>query len=89
VGFLLLLPYLINLEPIKEKILADLLQQVGGRVEYQKLDLSYFPQPMVKIYQVRVSIPEKAEGTLKSVQISPELLAILRGKLRIKKIQVE
>jgi len=89
VGGMLLLPYLINLEPVMEKILAVLSQQVGGRVEYQRLDLSYFPQPRVKVHQVRISIPEKAAGTFKSIQVYPELLAILRGKLRIKTIQVE
>ena len=45
VGVILLLPYLINLEPVKERILAILFQQVGGKVEYQRLDLSFFPQP--------------------------------------------
>jgi hypothetical protein len=89
VGIILLLPYLINLEPVKEKILAALLQRAGGRVEYQKLDLSYLPQPRVEVHQVRVSISEKAEGTFKSIQVYPELLAILRGKLRIRAIQVE
>ena len=87
--FLVLLPYLINLEPVKERILAILFQQVGGKVEYQRLDLSYFPQPCVKIHQVRISFPEKAEGTLKSIQVYPELFEILRGTLRIKTIQLE
>src|SRR3990172_2983646 len=88
-GFLLLLPYLINQDPIKEKILAVLLQQVGGRVEYQRVDLSYFPQPRVKVHQVRISIPEKAEGTLKSIKVYPEISAVLRGSLRIRTIEVE
>ena len=89
VGIMLLLPYLINLEPVKEKILTVLSQQVGGTVEYQSLEFSYFPRPRVKIHQVRISIPEKAEGTLKSIQVSPDLLAVLRGTLRMKTIRVE
>jgi len=88
-GIMLLLPYLINLEPVKEKILTVLSQQVGGTVEYQSLEFSYFPRPRVKIHQVRISIPEKAEGTLKSIQVSPDLLAVLRGTLRMKTIRVE
>ena len=42
VAFVLLLPHLVNLESIKEKIEALLFQQVGGRVQYQKMDLSLF-----------------------------------------------
>jgi hypothetical protein len=88
-GAMLLLPYLINLEPVKERILAILSQQVGGTVEYQGLDLSFFPQPMVRVRQVRISIPEKAEGTLKSIQVYPKLREILRGTLRITTIRLE
>src|SRR5512139_3971533 len=51
VGFLLLLPYLINLEPIRDKIEALLFQQVGGKVEYRKIDLFYFPRPGVNAHQ--------------------------------------
>jgi AsmA-like C-terminal region len=89
VGVMLLLPYLINFEPVKERILAILFRQVGGKVEYQRLDLSFFPQPRTRVHQVRISIPEKAEGTLKSIQVFPDLLAMLRGTLRVKTIQVE
>ena len=89
VGLILLLPYLINLEPVKERILAILFRQVGGKVEYQRLDLSFFPQPRVNVQQVRISIPEKAEGTLKSIQVYPKLLEMLKGTLRIATIRVE
>jgi len=88
VSFILLLPYLINLDPIKEKILAVLSGQVGGKVEYQKLDLSYFPRPRVNIHQVALSVPGPVVGTIKSVEISPTLLALLRGELRISRILV-
>lgn len=89
VGFMLLLPYLINLELIREKILTALFQQVGWRVEYQKIDLFCFPKPGVKVHQVSISIHEKVVGTLKSVQVYPELLAILKGEFRITQIQIE
>jgi len=88
-GFMVLLPYFIKLEPIREKILAVLSEQVGGEVKYQKLDLSYFPLPRVKIHQVTLSIPEKATGTLTSVQVYPQLLAFLRGKMSVNKIEIE
>ena len=46
-GFILLLPRLIKMEPIKERILTKLSQEVGGQVTYGSLDLSYFPTPHV------------------------------------------
>ena len=42
VALVLLLPSFVNLESTKEKIEALLFRQIGGRVEYQKMDLHYF-----------------------------------------------
>ena len=89
VGLLLLLPYLINLESVRDKIEALLFQQVGGRVEYQKIDLFYFPRPAVEVHQVTLSIDEKVTGTAKSVQVYPELMALFKGKLGVSRIEIE
>jgi hypothetical protein len=89
VAFVLLLPYLVNLESIREKIEALLFQQVGGSVKYQKMDLFYFPRPGVEVHQVALSIDEKVTGTAKSVQVYPEFLALFKGKLRVSGIQIE
>jgi len=89
VAFVLLLPYLVNLESIREKIEALLFQRVGGRVEYRKMDLFYFPRPGVEAHQVALSIDEKVAGTAKSVQVYPELLALFKGRLRVNRIQIE
>ncbi len=89
VAFVLLSPYLVNLESIREKIEALLFQQVGGNVKYQKIDLFYFPRPGVEVHQVALSIDEKVTGTAKSVQVYPEFLALFKGKLRVSGIQIE
>ena len=89
VAFLLLLPHLVNLESTKEKIEALLFRQVGGRVQYQKMDLHYFPRPGVEAHQVTIAIDEKVNGTAKSVQVYPELLALFKGKLGVSRIQIE
>ncbi|MBW2206609.1 MAG: hypothetical protein JRG79_06830, partial [Deltaproteobacteria bacterium] len=39
--FLLVLPSFINIEPIRERILANLSKEVGGKVTYQKVDISF------------------------------------------------
>lgn len=88
-AFLLLLPYIINLGPVKERILIYLSQNVGARVNFQKVDISYFPHPLVVIHQPSLSIPEKVTGTLVSATVSPEILSLLRGRIRISRIQIE
>jgi hypothetical protein len=89
VAFVLFLPYLVNLESIRDKIEALLFQQVGGRVEYQKIDIFYFPRPGVKAHQVTVSIDEKVAGTAQAVQVYPELTALFKGKLGVSRIEIE
>jgi hypothetical protein len=85
-GFVLLLPRLIDMEPIKERILTKLSQEVGGQVTYESFDLSYFPQPYVVIHQASLSVPGIVAGKLESVEIYPALSALFRGKLHISTI---
>jgi hypothetical protein len=88
-GFLLAAPYLINLEPIKDKVLHLLSQQTGGKVEFKRVELSFFPRPRVKVHQVRLAIREGLAGTVESIQAYPELLAILRREVRVSGIVIE
>jgi uncharacterized protein involved in outer membrane biogenesis len=85
-AFVFSLPYLIDMEPVKERILTKLSQEIGGQVRFENLDLSYFPKPRVVIHQAAISIPGSVTGKLQSVEISPALLALLRGKLYISRI---
>jgi uncharacterized protein involved in outer membrane biogenesis len=88
-GFVLLLPRLIDMEPVRQRILLKLSQELGGKVTYESVDLSYFPRPRVMIHQVTLSVPGTVTGKLKSVEISPALLALLRGKMRVSRILAE
>ncbi len=85
-GFLL--PYLINLEPVREKIISDISQKLDGEVTYQRLDLTYFPQPHLKIQQINFLIPGKAEGRVKSVNVYPQWLSLLKGEVRIRTMSI-
>ncbi len=86
---LLLLPTFINLEPIKEKIVANLSQKIGGELKFQRVDLSFFPRPRVMIHQGSVSIPGKVAGTLESLTIYPKILPLLRGRVRMGMVHVQ
>ena len=89
VAFALFLPYLVNLDSVREKIETLIFRQVGGRVQYQKIDLHYFPRPAVEAHQVTIAIDEKVTGTAKSVQVYPEFSALFKGKLAVSRIQIE
>jgi hypothetical protein len=52
------------LEPIKLKIQASVSQLIEGEMEYQKADITFFPQPRVVIRQARITIPDKASVSM-------------------------
>jgi len=86
---LLVLPKLINLAPIKQKILANVSRTVGGDVVCQQIDLSLFPRPYVKIYQGRLSIPEKITGNVRSLEVYLKIWPLFKGQFRFSHIRVE
>ena len=86
---MLLLPRIINLERIKQKIIARISQEVGGEVEFQRLDLSFLPRPRVMIHEISLSLPGKIAGTLDSLKIYLEIFPLLRGNVQIAMLRLE
>jgi hypothetical protein len=86
---LFLAPLLINLEPIKEKTVADISRAIGGRLETRHMDLYFFPRPCITIRTGSISVPEAISGTFESLSIYPEITMLLRGKVRIARITLE
>ncbi len=85
-ALLVLAPRLINLEPIKEKVLASFSQKLGGQVEYQRIGISILPRPCLVLHEGNLSIPGKITGTMESLTIYPKVLPLLKGQVRISKL---
>ena len=84
----LLLPWVVNSESVRGKILATLSKAVGGQVICEKIDLSFLPRPGVAVYQGSMTIPGKVTGSSHSLAIYPEILPLFIGKLRFSRVQV-
>jgi len=87
--FILLLPTLINLDRIREKIVATISEKVGAELEFQRVDLSFFPRPRVMVHQGTLSVSGKISGNLESLNIYPEILPMLRGRMRVARLYVQ
>ncbi|MFZ0133844.1 MAG: hypothetical protein WAK95_14995, partial [Desulfobacterales bacterium] len=57
VSALFVLPKLINSEVLKSRIRAELSRQVGGQVDFGRVDLTVYPRPRVSIHHGSVSLP--------------------------------
>jgi len=72
----------INHESIKKKIQAEISQALNGKVDFQHLDVSFFPKPKLIIHQGNFSVPGIAHGTLSSLTISIKILPLFIGKIQ-------
>ena len=88
-AFVLLLPELINLEPVKERILADISQKVGGQVECERVDFSLLPRPRLVVYQGTITLAEKGTGRFESLTIYPEMLPLFLGKVLPHELRIQ
>ncbi len=86
---LLLAPVLVNLEPVKQKIVTEFSQAIGGRLEVQRIDTHFFPRPSILLRGGSISVPEKTSGTFDSLSIYPEISMLLRGRVRIARLTLE
>ncbi|MGD0885573.1 MAG: AsmA-like C-terminal domain-containing protein [Thermodesulfovibrionales bacterium] len=84
-----LFPKLIGLESIRAKIKARISQEIAGTMDFQKMDVSLFPQPRIVIDHAKFAFPGTAEGTIDSLIIYPRLFPLLAGKVTIARIQLE
>ncbi|HSR12472.1 MAG TPA: AsmA-like C-terminal domain-containing protein [Thermodesulfobacteriota bacterium] len=86
---ILLLPHFISLGPVRQKIIAAISESIGGRFEYERADLSFFPRPRVVIQKPRVSIPEKATISLEALTIVPQIIPLLHGRIRVSTVSFQ
>ena len=88
-AFFFLLPKLVDLNSIREKIKTGISQKISGTIDFQKMEVSLFPRPRILINQARFSFPGTAHGTINSLRIYPHILPLFSGKVRIGRIQVD
>ena len=76
-------PRLINLETVKKEIKNRFTEDIGGEIEYQRVDLAFFPRPHVVITAVNFTIPDHVNGTVDSLKIYPKILPLFTGEIQI------
>jgi hypothetical protein len=88
IAVVVLAPLYLDSAGVKKKIQGAVSEKLGGKVSYERIDVSLFPRPHVIIRQLRLAYPRTFRGTLQSLTIYPQVLPFLRGHLRFSRIQV-
>ena len=82
-------PSLINLEMVKKNIKEKISSDIGGRISYRDLKLSFFPRPHVVIHKSEISIPDSFTINIQWMRIYPKILPLFRGLLEFSVVRLD
>ncbi|HET6371652.1 MAG TPA: AsmA family protein, partial [Nitrospiria bacterium] len=82
-----LAPVVLNRDPVKGRIEALVSRKTGATLSIERIDLSLFPVFFAGVRGASISAPGKGEGSIQSLDIFPEFLPLLIGRLKVKAIR--
>jgi len=86
---LILTPRLVNLEPVRNRILDGLSRQIGGTVACERIALSFFPAPAVAFRNLEVASPGNYMGKAKRLTATLKERSLLAGRVEIAALVLE
>lgn len=84
-----LLPFLVNLQPIKNRIQNDLAQKIGGKLSSEEIILTLIPTPRISFRQLRVSFGERLTARVDRLTAHPRLLPLLKGEIQLASLRLD
>jgi hypothetical protein len=84
----LVLPKVIESETLKAKIRSEFSRTVGGEIDFDRLDFSFFPLPHLTLDKASVVLPQKLTGSAEIISVTPKILLLLSGKIGFREIRV-
>jgi len=87
-GAVLILPRLIDLEAVRDRVRNGLTETVGVEVDFRRMALSIFPSPHVSLYEPSLVLPKRLTASAKAITVYPEILPLLSRKLKIRELLI-
>ena len=83
----LILPRILDSQPVKEKIRAFLLAKTNENVAFEKIDLVWLPRPTVVVHGASLSVADEVSGKIGSIEVYPSIWGLLSGRLDISRVE--
>ena len=83
----LILPRILDSQPVKEKIRAFLLAKTNENVAFEKIDLVWLPRPTVVVHGASLSVADEVSGKIESIEVYPSIRGLLSGRLDISRVE--
>jgi AsmA-like C-terminal region/AsmA family len=81
-----LVAHFISSPAVKQKIQQTVSEKTGMEFDWQEIGLSYLPYPAIALQQVTLTVPDRVQGKVAELRISPEILPLLIGNLRLSRL---
>ena len=77
---------IISSPKVKQKIQQTLFEQTGVEADWHTIGLSNFPYPAIIMHKVTLKLPDRFQSNVEELRITPEILPLLTGDLRLTRI---
>ena len=82
-------PLYLSSAGVKTMLQTAVQEKLGGKVSYEKIDVSLFPRPRVTVIGLSLAYPRTFRGTLRSLSIAPQILPLLKGRVQFSEIRIQ
>lgn len=89
IGTILILPRLIDTDQTKDMVLREIEQRTGVQADYRSAQTRFFPFLSFTLFDGTLKAPGGIQAVFQTMKISPRLLSLLMGQLRISEIEIE
>ena len=77
---------LANRDMVKSFIISKTAQATGGRLVYDRLDISFVPLPHLKARDIHLDRSDAFEVTAQELSVYPRILPLLKGQVSIRRL---
>ena len=79
---------LANRDLVKSYIVQKTAQTTGGQLDYDRIEIDFFPLPHLAVQNVDLAMPETFSVRAHELSVYPRLMALLRGQLSIHRLRL-
>ncbi|HMB34641.1 MAG TPA: AsmA family protein, partial [Methylomirabilota bacterium] len=84
----LLLPRVLDSQAVRERIRAFVSSKTDADLAISKIDLTWFPRPVVTMRGISVSFGKQVTGTIQSLTARPSVAGLLRRKFDTSRVEL-
>ncbi|MFI5324184.1 MAG: hypothetical protein ACHQ6U_11815, partial [Thermodesulfobacteriota bacterium] len=79
---------LVTPERVREELLVYLSEKIGGAVEFENVEINFFPGPHVVLKRGTFSVQDRLQGSFETLIVYPKALPLLKGEFEVSSLKI-